>query len=76
MLLLSSFEYLTLGGVYLGVKNDSKNFEDKKKHFAPLESKEKQTELSNSHMTMVMMLTTMCCTVQMTFHCSLFYACI
>ena len=30
MLLLSSFEFLTLGGVFLGVKNDSKNFGNKK----------------------------------------------
>ena len=26
MLLLSSFEFLTLGGVFLGLKNNSKNF--------------------------------------------------
>ena len=30
MLLLSSFEFLTLGGVFLGVKNNSKNFGNKK----------------------------------------------
>ena len=27
---LSDFEFLTLGGVFLGVKNDSKNFGNKK----------------------------------------------
>ena len=30
MHLLSSFEFLTLGGVVLGVKSDSKNFGNKK----------------------------------------------
>ena len=30
MLLLSSFEFLTLGGVFTGVKNDSMNFVNKK----------------------------------------------
>ena len=30
MLLLSNFEFLTLGGVFTGVKNNSKNFEYKK----------------------------------------------
>jgi hypothetical protein len=30
MLLLSGFEFLTLGGVFLGVKNNSKNFGNKK----------------------------------------------
>ena len=29
--LLSSFEFLDLGGVFLGVKNNSKNFGNKKK---------------------------------------------
>ena len=28
MLLLSGFEFLTMGGVFLGVKNDFKNFEN------------------------------------------------
>ena len=27
---LSGFEFLTLGGVFFGVKNNSKNFENKK----------------------------------------------
>ena len=30
MSLLSGFEFLTLGGVFLGVKNNSKNFGNKK----------------------------------------------
>ena len=30
MLLLSGFEFLTLGGVFLGVKNKSKNFGNQK----------------------------------------------
>ena len=30
MLLLSSFEFMTLGGVFTGVKNNSKNFGNKK----------------------------------------------
>ena len=32
MALLSSFEFLGLGGVFLGVKNTSKNFGNKKKY--------------------------------------------
>ena len=30
MVILSGFEFLTLGGVFLGVKNNSKNFGNKK----------------------------------------------